>query len=235
MRAGSAGRPDLPELERDVFQRAHDLADRLGGDAGIERRGDELRVTRAVMIYTEPRLTHRSQSRAAWHLRQRRPPTPSLGEACQSSARLPKARPRKPSAFDLAVAEHMQRRHVADADEFCCCFERSRRAPPHSPSWNTAMSWRLRKRRTCSCVQALPCPVSTPVAIEQARYLPIGHQPCQLMHPCMIVSLGMRGLCRRAAFSRCVPCTWVWSPPCQCRTAWTIVLSLRTTISASAA
>jgi hypothetical protein len=27
-----------------VLQRAHDLADRLGGDAGIERRGVELGV-----------------------------------------------------------------------------------------------------------------------------------------------------------------------------------------------
>src|SRR5580704_8341514 len=44
-RAASAGRPDL-ELERDVLQRAHDLADRLGGDAGIERRGVELGVTK---------------------------------------------------------------------------------------------------------------------------------------------------------------------------------------------
>src|SRR5947207_3629680 len=35
--SASAGRPDLLELERDVLQRAHDLADRLGGDAGIER------------------------------------------------------------------------------------------------------------------------------------------------------------------------------------------------------
>src|SRR4029453_3349743 len=41
----SAGRPDLLELERDMLQRAHDLADRLGGDAGIERRGVEFGVT----------------------------------------------------------------------------------------------------------------------------------------------------------------------------------------------
>src|SRR6266702_8215153 len=40
----SAGRPDLLELERDVLQRAHDLADRLGGDPGIERGGVELGV-----------------------------------------------------------------------------------------------------------------------------------------------------------------------------------------------
>src|SRR6266568_6312202 len=43
--SASAGRPDLLELERDVLQRAHDLTDRLGGDAGIERRGVELGVT----------------------------------------------------------------------------------------------------------------------------------------------------------------------------------------------
>src|SRR5829696_1552075 len=43
--SASAGRPDLLELECDVLQRAHNLADRLGGDAGIERRGVELGVT----------------------------------------------------------------------------------------------------------------------------------------------------------------------------------------------
>src|SRR6267154_5815639 len=41
----SAGRPNLLELDRDMLQRAHDLADRLGGDPGIERRGVELGVT----------------------------------------------------------------------------------------------------------------------------------------------------------------------------------------------
>src|ERR1700720_2246168 len=41
----SAGWLDLPELERDMLQRAHDLADGLSGDAGIERRGVEFGVT----------------------------------------------------------------------------------------------------------------------------------------------------------------------------------------------
>src|SRR5450432_1747047 len=44
-RAGSAGRPDLLELDRDMLQRAHDLADGLGGDPCIERGGVELGVT----------------------------------------------------------------------------------------------------------------------------------------------------------------------------------------------
>jgi len=44
-RAVSAGRPDLLELDRDMLQRAHDLADGLGGDPRIERRGVELGVT----------------------------------------------------------------------------------------------------------------------------------------------------------------------------------------------
>ena len=35
----------LLELEGDMLQRAHDLADRLGGDTSIERRGIELGVT----------------------------------------------------------------------------------------------------------------------------------------------------------------------------------------------
>jgi hypothetical protein len=41
----SVGRLDLPALECDMLQRAHDLADRLGGDARIERRGVELGMT----------------------------------------------------------------------------------------------------------------------------------------------------------------------------------------------
>src|SRR5260370_9723541 len=36
MRRASVGRLDLLELERDVLQRAPDLADRLGGNAGVE-------------------------------------------------------------------------------------------------------------------------------------------------------------------------------------------------------
>ena len=40
-----AGRPYLLALEGDVLQRAHDLADRLGRDAGIERCGVELGMT----------------------------------------------------------------------------------------------------------------------------------------------------------------------------------------------
>ena len=41
----SAGWPDLLELERDRLQWAHDLADRLGRDAGIERGRVELGMT----------------------------------------------------------------------------------------------------------------------------------------------------------------------------------------------
>src|SRR5262245_3040098 len=41
----SAGRPDLLALEGDALQRAHDLADRLGCDAGVERGGVELGMT----------------------------------------------------------------------------------------------------------------------------------------------------------------------------------------------
>ena len=41
----SGRRLNLLELESDMLQRAHDLADRLGGDTGIKRRGIELGVT----------------------------------------------------------------------------------------------------------------------------------------------------------------------------------------------
>jgi hypothetical protein len=45
-RRASGGRLNpLLELGRDMLQRAHHLLDRLGGDAGIERRGVELGVT----------------------------------------------------------------------------------------------------------------------------------------------------------------------------------------------
>jgi hypothetical protein len=40
--AGSGGRLGLLELARDVIKRAHDLADGLGGNAGIKRRRVEL-------------------------------------------------------------------------------------------------------------------------------------------------------------------------------------------------
>ena len=43
-RRALGGRLRLLELERDMLQRAHDLADRLGGDTSIERRGIELGV-----------------------------------------------------------------------------------------------------------------------------------------------------------------------------------------------
>src|SRR5882672_6011574 len=43
--SASAGRPDLLELERDVLQRAQDLADQLDVAAGIEGRGVVLGVT----------------------------------------------------------------------------------------------------------------------------------------------------------------------------------------------
>ena len=44
-RRALGGRLDLLDLQGDVIKRAHDLADRLGGDAGVERRGVELGVT----------------------------------------------------------------------------------------------------------------------------------------------------------------------------------------------
>jgi hypothetical protein len=44
-RRALGGRLALLELARDVIEGAHDLADRLGGDASIERRGIELGLT----------------------------------------------------------------------------------------------------------------------------------------------------------------------------------------------
>ena len=52
-RPASAGRPDLLELERDVLQRAHDFADRLGGDPGIERSGVELGMSKQHLNHAD--------------------------------------------------------------------------------------------------------------------------------------------------------------------------------------
>jgi hypothetical protein len=43
-RRALGGRLGLLDLAGDMLQRAHDLPDRLGGDAGIERRGIDLGV-----------------------------------------------------------------------------------------------------------------------------------------------------------------------------------------------
>ena len=43
-RAARQAGGDLLELQGEMLERAHDLADRLGGDLGVERRGVELRV-----------------------------------------------------------------------------------------------------------------------------------------------------------------------------------------------
>ena len=44
-RRASGGWLDLFELERDMLQRAHDFADRLGGDLSIERGCVQLRMS----------------------------------------------------------------------------------------------------------------------------------------------------------------------------------------------
>src|SRR5258708_21868967 len=49
----SGGRLGLLQLARDGIERAHDLADRLGGDAGIERRGIELGVAEQHLDHSD--------------------------------------------------------------------------------------------------------------------------------------------------------------------------------------
>ena len=82
------------------------------------------------------------------------------------------------SAFDLSAAEHTQRRHVADADEFRCRFERELAAlGPFAVAEDgdvvviAEANARALASRHCR-VRSRPAG-----AIEQARDLPIGHQP----------------------------------------------------------
>ncbi len=60
----SAGRPALLELGCDMLQRAPDLADYLGGDTGIERRGIELGVAERTRAIVLPFYVIESQSAA---------------------------------------------------------------------------------------------------------------------------------------------------------------------------
>ena len=49
----SGGWLALLELHREMLQRAHDLADRLDGDAGVERRAIELGVTEQDLDHSD--------------------------------------------------------------------------------------------------------------------------------------------------------------------------------------
>ena len=57
-RRALAGRRGLDELARDVIERAHDLSDRLGGNARIERRGIELDVAEQSCAIMRILLSH---------------------------------------------------------------------------------------------------------------------------------------------------------------------------------
>ena len=52
-RRALGGRLDLLELAGDMLQRAHDLADGLGGDARVERRGVELGMTEQHLDHSD--------------------------------------------------------------------------------------------------------------------------------------------------------------------------------------
>src|SRR6266851_3675352 len=52
-RRGSAGRLTVLEVRSETLQWAHDLADRLGGNAGVERRGIELGVSKQDLDHTD--------------------------------------------------------------------------------------------------------------------------------------------------------------------------------------
>src|SRR5208283_46041 len=52
LRCALSGRPGLSELAGDMLQRAHDLADRLGGNARIERRRVKLGMTEQDLDHT---------------------------------------------------------------------------------------------------------------------------------------------------------------------------------------
>src|SRR5882762_10904195 len=112
-------------------------------------------------------------------------PTLSLGETCQV---LGPDHPRRAraslSAFDVAAAEHTQRRHVADADEFCCRFERNLAALRPLTIAEDGDVVVIAEAAHALLRPGIAVPGLDASAIEQARDLPIRHQPRQLTHEC---------------------------------------------------
>jgi len=88
------------------------------------------------------------------------------------------------SAFDVAAAEHTQRRHVADADEFCCRFERNLAALRPLAVAEDGDVVVIAEAAHALLRPGIAVPGLDASAIEQARDLPIRHQPRQLTHEC---------------------------------------------------
>ncbi len=86
------------------------------------------------------------------------------------------------SAFDVAAAEHTQSRHVADADEFCCRFERNLAALRPLAVAEDGDIVVIAEAAHALLRPGIAVPGLDVDAIEQARDLPIGHQPRQLTH-----------------------------------------------------
>jgi hypothetical protein len=86
------------------------------------------------------------------------------------------------SAFDVAATEHTQRRHVADADEFRCRFERDLAALRPLAVAEDVDVVVIAEAAHALLRPGIAVPGLDASAIEQARDLPIGHQPRQLTH-----------------------------------------------------
>src|SRR4029077_19319323 len=86
------------------------------------------------------------------------------------------------SAYDVAAAEHTQRRHVADADEFCCRFERNLAALYPLAVAEDGDVVVIAETAHALLRPSIAVPSLDASAIEQARDLPVRHQPRQLTH-----------------------------------------------------
>src|SRR5215468_1265946 len=107
----------------------------------------------------------------------------SLGEAYQGlSPDHPRRARASLSAFDLTAAEHTQRGHVADADEFRRRFERDLATLGPLAVAEHGDVVVLAEAAHALLRPGIAVPGLDAGAIEQARDLPIGHQPRQLTH-----------------------------------------------------
>src|SRR5262249_36948749 len=88
------------------------------------------------------------------------------------------------SAFDIAATEHAERRHVANADEFRCRFERNLAALRPLAVTKDSDVVVIAEAAHSLLRPGIAMPGFDADAIEQSRDRAIGHQPRQLTHEC---------------------------------------------------
>ena len=121
----SAGRAARPWASGEVLQRAHDRADRLGGDARVERRRVELGMSEQNLDHPNIDVLLQQMGRKAVPQRMRRHLLGDLGQVCGRMAgavelarryRLQRMAARKQPAAGCAMRHQSRRRSSTQGD-----------------------------------------------------------------------------------------------------------------------